>query len=77
MIFLIHYERASSRLVSIADFERTEEANVARAELEITLLGCNGTHEVVLLEADSLDALKKTHSRYFSSWDELAKKRST
>lgn len=76
MMYLVHYDRSSSLLVEIREFANRDEANQARADLELSLLCTEGTNEIVLLEADSLDSLKNTHSRYFSSFDEIAQKRS-
>ena len=73
MIFLVHYDRVSSRLVSLKEFfdSEREACTRERMELELSLLA-NGLHqEVVLLEANSEDELRKTHRRYFESLDEI------
>ena len=44
----------------------------ARLELEIRLNRDNVDHEVVLLEAHSEEALRRTHRRYFENLTELA-----
>jgi hypothetical protein len=73
MIFLIHYDRAHGVLVTIREFPDEERGIAAEAklDLEISLLGCDGAFEVVLLEAESKDALKKTHGRYFNTLEQL------
>lgn len=69
MIYLLHYNRGAGRLVSIREFtdDQRAEASESRLALEISLLCESNGHEVVLLEADSEDELKKTHRRYFES----------
>lgn len=73
MIYLIHYDRVAGRLVNISEFtdDEREVASKARLDLEIELLCGNGKYEVVLLEASSQDELKKTHRRYFDSFEEM------
>lgn len=74
MFYLIDYERRSGRLVNMtryADSAR-REAEEARLTLELDLLRQGIEHEVVLLEASSEDALRRTHRRYFESWQALA-----
>ena len=73
MIFLIEYDRDQGRLLTIesfnsADRETAEELRFAR---ELDLNRREIEHEVVLLEAESEDALRRTHSRYFENLDEL------
>ncbi|WAC62004.1 hypothetical protein OVA13_11375 [Pseudoxanthomonas sp. SL93] len=67
MIFLLEYDRSAGQLVSLEVFDSTcrEQASKARLELEISLMTKGLTREVVVLEAASEDALRKSHSRYF------------
>lgn len=67
MIFLLEYDRHTGQLISSQTFDSSmrEKASQARLELEILLMTQNISREVVLLEAASEDALRKTHSRYF------------
>ncbi|MDR7099828.1 hypothetical protein J2X04_002209 [Lysobacter niabensis] len=67
MIFLIHYNRSTRRLVSILPFLDREEAGKAKLEKELSLLPSSNGHEVVLLEAADEESLRKTHRRYFES----------
>lgn len=73
MLFLIHYDRSRGLLRSITDFldKDIARASSRKLELEISLLREAGGQEVVLLEADSLEALQQTHKRYFQTLDEL------
>jgi len=74
MIFLIEYDRNREHLVSLKRFNQTErrDAEGARLELELRLNSRGIGHEVVLLEAASEDALRKTHRRYFETLSELS-----
>lgn len=68
MIFLIEYDRTRGELANIdafddADRDTAEDARLAR---ELSLHREGVTREIVLLQAESEDALKKTHRRYFA-----------
>ena len=67
MIFLIEYNRPQGRLITFTVFHKSEQerAEGARLELEVDLNRRGVDHEVVLLEAASEDALRRTHRRYF------------
>lgn len=67
MLYLIEYDRDESHLVRMQTFPDTArtQAENARLELEIALNQRGVHHEVVILEAASEDALKRTHRRYF------------
>ncbi len=67
MIFLIDYDRPTGRLIECRMFDDQEREKAANARLEIELdLNRRGVdREVVLLEADSEEALRLTHRRYF------------
>jgi hypothetical protein len=74
MVFLIEYDRERGRMVSIKSFsnsngERAEESRL-QLELELNLKGVK--NEVVLLEAENEEALRRTHRRYFEDLAELA-----
>lgn len=73
MLFLIEYARDEGRIVSFEIFEdeRSTLANSARLELELDLNRRGVEHEVVLLEAESEQALHRTHRRYFEDLSEL------
>lgn len=75
MYFLIQYDRAKGELVQLRMFGSDERSlvNRERLALEISLLGAGTFHEVVLLEAESEEALKLTHNRYFQGLERLAR----
>ena len=67
--FLLDYNRATHKLVSITTFEDMGEALEAYSECEREALATE--HEIVLLGAESEDDLRETHSRYFYSIGEI------
>jgi hypothetical protein len=73
MLFLIQYDRRAGRLVKLERFADDQGlvASRARLDLEIDLRRRGQTHEVVLLEAASEEALHKTHGRYFEDVEGL------
>lgn len=73
MLFLLHYNRSAGTLVSVREFPDKDitHASAEKLRLEIDLLGSASGQEVVLLEADSREALQKTHARYFETLDEM------
>lgn len=75
MIFLLEYDRQAGKLVRLDEFDSSQrgEASKARFDLEIALFKEGVSREVVLLEAGSVDALRKTHNRYFRDLSDLAK----
>jgi hypothetical protein len=75
MIFLIEYNRPKGRIVTFRIFGKSEQAKAEDSRLNIELdLNRRGiNHEVVLLEAASEAALRRTHRRYFENLSQLAK----
>ena len=73
MIFLIEYDRGRGRLVTIKSFKDSDRdmAEEARLILELQLNQNDIDNEVVLLEAATEEALRKTHRRYFEDLAEL------
>lgn len=71
--FLVIYDRNSHRLVSMGEFgEDYDAAARSRAEAELRGVAAGNTNmEIVLLGAESLDVLNRTHSRYFIEGREL------
>lgn len=67
MIFLIEYDRPESRFVTFTTFKNSERLNAERSrlDLELRLNRAGVDHEVVILEAESEEALRRTHRRYF------------
>lgn len=68
MVFLIEYARSERRIVEIREFQdgQRSEAENARLELELHLNRKGVDHEIVLLDASSELALRRTHGRYFN-----------
>ena len=75
MIFLIQYDRHEGRMISIESFSDPERSKAQDLLLKLELqLNQNGSdREVVLLEAESEDALRVTHRRYFEDLSEIIK----
>ena len=75
MLFLIEYDRPSGTIKEMRTFDDSSRklAEEARLELELKLNREGVEHEVVLLEAPSEGALRRTHSRYFESVTEIAR----
>jgi hypothetical protein len=73
MIFLIEYNRPEGRIVTFRVFDEAERAAAdgARLEIELDLHRKNVDHELVLLEASSEEALRRTHRRYFEDASEI------
>lgn len=73
MIFLIEYDRNIGRIITLATFRDSEfqRAEDSRLELELSLNQRGVEREVVLLEAATEEALRKTHRRYFEDLAEL------
>ena len=70
MIFLIHYDRPKGIIIESRTFTpaHREEAANERFRIELALHRQGKTdHEVILLEAENEDALRRTHRRYFEN----------
>lgn len=69
MIFLIEYNRPEGGIVTFQRFKDSErlKAQNARLDLELDLNRRGVNHEIVLLEAASEKALRRTHRRYFET----------
>ncbi len=79
MVFLIEYDRSSGTIKEMRQFDDPSRklAEEARLELELKLNRAGVLHEVVLLEAPSEEALRRTHSRYFENVAEIAREKLT
>lgn len=73
MIFLVEYDRGRGLLISLREFPDSQrrEAEQARLGLELRTNG-GAEYEVVLLEAASEHAIRRTHRRYFEPIEALA-----
>ena len=74
MIFLIEYDRARGALVEFKSFDdsRRQQAEAERLALELERNRTTPEHEIVLLEAVSEKAVRRTHRRYFERIEDLA-----
>ena len=73
MLFLIEYDRSRGRIVTFRAFDDAErqKAEDSRLEMELELNRLGTEREVVLLEAATEEALRRTHRRYFEDLAEL------
>jgi hypothetical protein len=76
MIFLIEYNRSKGSIVRFRDFDDSQrrEAEDSRLDIELDVNRKGVDHEVVLLEAASKDALRRTHRRYFEDLRQILEK---
>lgn len=74
MIFLIEYNRSQGQVISFRAFNDSarQKAEDARLQLELKHNRLGTEREVVLLEAATEEALRRTHRRYFEDLTELA-----
>ena len=74
MILLIEYDRPTGRILSRREFSDTDHADAERARLALELeLGRKRmVREVVILQAESEAALRRTHRRYFETPQQLS-----
>ena len=75
MLFLIEYDRPRGSIVQLRRYDDTSRkiAEDARLKLELDLNRQGLEHEVVLLDAPSEEALRRTHGRYFENVEELVR----
>ena len=73
MLFLIEYDRQRGSIVTFLEFDDSErqKAEDARLKMELELNKLGTEREVVLLEANTEEALRRTHRRYFEDLSEL------
>jgi hypothetical protein len=73
VIFLIEYDRPKGIVIKLDSYKDSQRADAERARLQIELQLNEQAidHEVVLLDAASLAALKKTHRRYFQTTNQI------
>jgi len=73
MLFLIQYDRPVGRIVRLERFsdDQWQLARETLLNLEVELQRRSQTHELVLLDAASEEALRKTHGRYFEDVEGL------
>ncbi|HMA51904.1 MAG TPA: hypothetical protein VKP60_19230 [Magnetospirillaceae bacterium] len=75
MLFLVEYDRRRGQLVSLQTYPESqrEKAGEARLAKELNLQREGVEREVVMLDAASEEALRKTHRRYFETVQTLAR----
>lgn len=73
MLFLIEYDRSKGEIVTFREFSNSESgsAEQARLDMELELNRRDVEREVVLLEAENEEALRRTHRRYFEDLAQL------
>jgi len=73
MIFLIQYSRELGRIIRMDSFTDSDRKHAQEERLKLELnLSKNGVDdEVVILEASSEEAVRRTHRRYFEDLHEL------
>lgn len=64
--FLLIYNIDLSRLVDTKQFTNAHEAATEYAELERQYGQRDGNFEIVLVGADSIETIKRTHGQYFA-----------
>ena len=76
MLFLIEYNRKQGRIVNLERFVDSDrrEAQDRLLELELKFRAKDVEHELVLLEADQEETIRKTHAHYFYDLPELIAK---
>ena len=71
--FLLVYDLAEGRLVSVEPFGEQDRARALDRRFELEREHADDQNlEVIVLSAPSLEALQATHARYFKSVQELA-----
>ena len=75
MIFLIEYNRPKGQIVKFIQFGDSDrsKAEELRLKIELELNQKRVNHEVVLLDAASKEALRRTHRRYFEDIGQISK----
>jgi hypothetical protein len=70
-LFLVVYDRSLGRLLSLDEYDEEGRADALRRRAQLEMERREQAEvEVVVLAAESLAALKKTHSRYFETLTE-------
>lgn len=73
MLFLIEYDRSASKTVHYRQYRESDRsaAESARLQRELAVNRAKVNHEVVLLQAPSVEALRLTHARYFDDIERM------
>jgi len=67
VLFLIEYDPSTGTTLHYSQYDDTQRAAAesARLERELAVNRAKVDHEVVLLQAPTVEALQRTHARYF------------
>lgn len=68
--FLLVYSFADRKLIKCAEFKERRAATDAYAAMETKYQGRSDEFEVVLVGADSIETIMKTHGHYFADADD-------
>jgi hypothetical protein len=73
MLFLIEYNREQGRIVTIESYKDSDRKRAYESllQLELDLNRKGSENEVVLLDAATEDAVRRTHRRYFENLAQL------
>jgi len=75
MIFLIDYDRKKGKLKELKSFPDDRRCDAQKERLQIELRAkdavLSGKREVVLLEANDIRILHRTHQRYFETPEDI------
>ena len=73
VVFLIRFDRRKQRILLFKPFDDAQRADAERLRLDLEIEANRSKldHEVVLLEAQSEEDIRRTHRRYFESLKEL------
>ena len=79
MIFVVAYDRKRGKVLSLRSFEarRREAAHKLRRRLELETAERRSDVEVVILEAPTEAALRRTHGRYFGGVQDIVDRAGT
>ena len=71
-VFLVEDDRCECRLLRLEDFgDERGRANEARSAAKLHAMAKHLDREIVTLESESLEVLRRTHASYFAQPDEL------
>lgn len=65
--FLLVYDRKTGKITNLQEYDEGEHRRALEDRFNVEASTRNDDLEVVVLRADSLEALKQTHGRYFKT----------
>jgi hypothetical protein len=77
MIWLVVYDRAAAKSVLLKEYTDAQRRDAERDRLaeEVAAARSRLDREIVVLEADSLEALRSTHARYFADFERIVQRK--